>query len=78
MISKNIQKEIKRAQSALSSGEEWEECDCCSCWHPITPHPLKAADLHAADCRNDEQRLPSHPEDYMGSLTIEEEDYARR
>jgi hypothetical protein len=75
MISEAVQKEIIRAKHAVDSGEEWEDCDCCGCWHPAGPIPLKAETLHLYDCRNDQQRLPSHPEDYLGSLTTSEQAY---
>ncbi len=78
MVSKSIRKEIKRAQRAIATGEDWIDCGCCGCWHPAGPLPLKAENLHTADCRNDEQRLPSHPEDYIGSLTLEEELFAEK
>ncbi len=75
MITKYIQKQIDRARQAIAIGEEWQECDCCGCWHPDRPIPLRVEELHDADCRNDEQRLPSHPEDYLGSLIPDEQEY---
>jgi hypothetical protein len=53
----------RRAKQAVERGEEWEECGSCGGWHP--------ADWFG-DCRDDERRLPSHPEDVLGSATPEE------
>lgn len=75
MILEYIRKQIDRARQAIASSEEWEECGCCSSWHPVLPHPMKVEELHKFDCRNDDQRLPTHPEDYLGSLTPEEQAY---
>jgi len=58
---------IYRSKQAIEQGkggdEDWEECGVCGGWHP--------ADWFG-DCRDDEMRLPSHPEDVLGSATAEE------
>lgn len=53
----------RRAKQAIERGEEWEECGSCGGWHPAT---------WGGDCRDDEMRLPSHPEDVLGSALPEE------
>ena len=54
---------IRRAKQAIERGEEWEECGGCGGWHPAT---------WGGDCRDDEMRLPSHPEDVLGTALPEE------